>query len=353
VFYYFPEYVILLLMIKTMFLQEYTEKIKSGQNLNITEAEHCLDLILSAATEDKVIASFLKALALKEESSEEIIGFARVMRERGNSIFPNHLKVVDTAGTGGGVPTFNISTAAAFVISGAGVPVAKHGNRAVTSKSGSADVLSALGVCIDRPPEIAEQCLNEFGIAFLFAPVFHPSMKRVAHIRRQLGQRTIFNLLGPLTNPAGAPYQIIGVYSPKVTEKMAQSLMDLGTKRAWVFHSQDGLGELSLGAPARVSEVKDSTLRTFDWDPRELGFSHVVATEYQGGLPEQNAGMIRSILKGQSKGPARDVVVLNAAAALHVADEGDFLETIRKAEESIDSGAALEKLLQLIQFYSD
>ena len=338
---------------KIMSLQEYTERIEQGQNLSVAEAEHCLELILSQETEDDVIAVFLKALAVKEESPEEIAGFARVMRQRAHSIRSDHPKVVDTAGTGGGIPTFNVSTAAAFVIAGAGVPVAKHGNRAISSQSGSADVLTALGVRIDRPPEIAEQCLNEFGVAFLFAPVFHPSMKRVAHIRQQLGQRTIFNLLGPLTNPASAPYQIIGIYSAEVTEKMAQSLLDLGTRRAWVFHSHDGLGELSLGAPARVSEVNDSKLKTFEWDPRELGFSSVPASEYRGGLPEQNARMIRGILEGQIKGPVREVVVLNAAAALHVADEGDFPEVTRRAEESIDSGAALEKLTQLTRFYAE
>ncbi|MDA2938056.1 anthranilate phosphoribosyltransferase [Acidobacteria bacterium AH-259-A15] len=330
-------------------LKEFTRKLIEGHGLSETEAEESLELILSEETPDSAIASFLTALAIKGESSGEIAGFARVMRRQAVHVRANQSKLIDTAGTGGGADTFNISTAAAFVIAGAGVPVAKHGNRAMTSRCGSADVLEALGVRIENPPEVAERSLNEIGLAFMFAPIFHPAMKRVAQIRRELGHRTIFNLLGPLTNPASAPYQIIGVYSPDLTEKLAYALSALGCRRAWVVHSYDGLDELSIGSRVRVSDVKDLTVESFDLNPKDFGFEVSPASQFPGGTPEQNAKLIRSVLEGHSKGPARDVVVLNAAAALHVAAEGEFNEVIKKAEESLDSGAALDKLSQLVE----
>jgi len=325
-------------------LQELTGQVMQGRDLSEPQAESALEMMLLDGTPDVAIASFLSALAMKGETSDEIAGFARVMRRHVIAIRSRHHNTVDTAGTGGGLDTFNISTTAAFVIAGAGLPVAKHGNRAITSRCGSADLLSALGVNVTGSTGVAESCLNEIGLAFMFAPLFHPSMKRVAGIRRQIGHRTVFNLLGPLTNPASAPFQIVGVYSPSLTEKMARSLGQLECRRAWVVHSQDGLDELSTGAPARISESGPDGVRTFEFDPRQFDMSPADWTALRGGAPEHNAAITTAILRGQLKGAARDVVVLNAAAAIHLATGVDFCEAIRKAEESIDSGAAMEKV---------
>ena len=334
-------------------LQEFTSRITDGRNLTEEEAGESLQLILSESTSHAEIAAFLTALFNKGETAQEICGFARIMRRHAVSIKSHHSKLIDTAGTGGGTETFNISTTAALVIAGAGLAVAKHGNRAVTSRCGSADVLAALGVRIDQPPEVAERSLNECGLAFLFAPVFHPAMKRVAEVRRELEHRTIFNLLGPLTNPASAPYQIIGVYSTELTEKLARAAADLGVRRAWVVHSHDGMDELSANAAARVSEVRDSVVRTFEFQPESVGLVGAHGrVPLQGGTPEENAEMTLGILEGRTMGPPRDVVLLNAGAALHVAGEGPLNEAIKKAGESLDSGAAREKLQELIRAYS-
>ncbi|MFB3905547.1 MAG: anthranilate phosphoribosyltransferase [Acidobacteriota bacterium] len=324
-------------------LQELTGQIMQGRDLSQPEAEAALETMLLDDTPDEAIASFLSALAMKGETSDEIAGFARVMRKHVVAIRSRHPNTVDTAGTGGGLDTFNISTTAAFVIAGAGLPVAKHGNRAITSRCGSADLLSAMGINVTSCAEIAESCLNEIGLAFLFAPLFHPSMKRVAGIRRQIGHRTVFNLLGPLTNPASAPFQIVGVYSPSLTEKLARSLGQLDCRRAWVVHSRDGLDELSTGAPTRISESGLDGVKTFDLDPVQFDLKPAEWSSLRGGTPEHNAEITHGILRGQVKGAARDVVVLNAAAAIHLAAGVDFCEALRRAEESIDSGAAMEK----------
>ena len=332
-------------------LEEFTAIVKQGGNLSETQAEQALEQVLSEQTSDAAIAALLTALAEKGESSQEIIGFARVMRRQAIPVSSRHDKLIDTAGTGGGADTFNISTTAAFVIAGAGVSVAKHGNRALTSRCGSADVLAALGVSIERPPEVAERALEKIGLAFMFAPLFHPAMKRVAQIRRELKHRTIFNMLGPLTNPASAPYQVIGVYSLDLTRKLAEAALGLGCRRTWVVHSYDGLDELSTAAGVKVSDARDGKVEHFDLDPRDFGFEESSVSAYSGGSAEQNAGIVREILEGSLKGPARDVVVFNAAAALHVAGEGELPETVQAAGESLDSGAALEKLVQLIEAY--
>ena len=332
-------------------LEQFTATVKQGGNLSETQAEQALELILSEQTSDAAIAALLTALAEKGESSQEIIGFARVMRRQAIPVSSRHDKLIDTAGTGGGADTFNISTTAAFVIAGAGVSVAKHGNRALTSRCGSADVLAALGVSIECPPEVAQRALEKIGLAFMFAPLFHPAMKRVAQIRRELKHRTIFNMLGPLTNPASAPYQVIGVYAPDLTRKLAEASLGLGCRRTWVVHSYDGLDELSTAARVKVSDARDGKVEHFDLDPQDFGFEESSASAYSGGSAEQNAGIVRGILEGSLKGPARDVVVFNAAAALHVAGEGELTETVQAAGESLDSGAALEKLVQLIEAY--
>jgi len=336
-----------------MKLEELSRAVEQGRNLSAEEAEGALTVILSEETDDGVIAGFLLALVQKGETPEEILGFARVMRRQAIPVKSRWEKWIDTAGTGGGVETFNISTTAAFIIAGAGLPVAKHGNRALTSRCGSADVLAELGVNIEKPPEVAERALNEIGLAFMFAPIFHPSMKRVAKVRKELGRRTIFNMLGPLTNPSGAPYQIIGVYAEGLTEKMALALAGLGCRKGWVVHSQDGLDELSTAERSRVSEVEGAEVRTFYLDPAREGFPAADLSRLRSGTPAENAGTLRGILEGKIRGPERQVAVLNAAAALHVAGLGSLAEAAGKAEETLDSGKALGKLSELVRVYSE
>ncbi len=329
-------------------LSRLTLRVRQGKDIGLREGAAALEAILGESDEE-AIADFLVALSDKGETPDEVAGFAQVMRRHAVSIRSDHERLVDTAGTGGGRPTFNVSTTAAFVIAGAGVPVAKHGNRAVTSSCGSADVLSALGVNVDVPPGIVEDCLREIGIAFLFAPAFHPAMKRVARIRRRLGRRTIFNLLGPLTNPAGAQFQVIGVFDPGLTETLAQALALLGVERAWVVHSDDGLDELSAEVPSRVSEVTRNTVRTFRLDPRDYGFEAGSGGMPRGGGPKESAALTRAILEGQVQGVPEDVVVINAAAAIHLVRGEPFEACLESARESLDSGRAFKILSDLIE----
>ncbi len=328
-------------------LREYSERLEAGHSLTEKEAESCLSAILSGDCDDAQIADLLVTLSVRGETVEEITGFARVMRRAAVRIRSEHSRFVDTAGTGGGASTFNVSTAAAFVISAAGVPVAKHGNRAITSRSGSADVLEQLGVRVSCEPDVSERALNEIGLCFMFAPSFHPAMKRVALIRRDLGRRTIFNLLGPLTNPASAPFQLIGVFSADLTDKLAEALSRLGCKRAWVVHGRDGLDEISVCAETQVAEVRDAEVRSFAFKPESLA-----ADVPEGGSPEENAEVIRGILEGKVGGSARDIVVLNAAAAVHIAGGLSMEESVKRAGEVIDSGLALKKLGELVEAYS-
>lgn len=328
-------------------LRKYTEKLKKGSSLTETESEEVLEQILSDHSEDCEITELLTALAQKGETPEEITGFARVMRRKAVPIESDHPICIDTAGTGGGADTFNISTAAVFVIAGAGIPVAKHGNRAITSRSGSADVLVELGVRVDVAPSTAARALNEIGLCFMFAPHFHPAMKRVAGIRRELGRRTIFNLLGPLTNPASAPCQIIGVYSAELTTRLAESLKRLGCHRAWVVHSHDGLDEISISDRTQVAEVNGAEVRSFEFGPREIQMGVP-----RGGSPAENAALIQGILESKISGPAREIVILNAAAALYIAREDTFEKALADAEKAVNSGAALEKLERLREAYA-
>lgn len=330
-------------------LEEYIERLKDGSDLGQSESRTALAGILSDECRDDEIARFLTALHEKGETAREIAGFAEVMRLHSVRVETRFDRLVDTAGTGGGIDTFNVSTTAAFVIAGAGLAVAKHGNRAVTSKSGSADMLAALGVRVDAPVQVAVQCLNRIGLAFLFAPLFHPAMKRVAGIRSRLGHRTIFNILGPLTNPAGAPFQVIGVYAPELTETMANALRLLSCGRAWVVHGRDGMDEISHQAPTRVSEVRDGHVHSFEFDPREAGFEPSPGTLQPPGGPEENARICRGLLERAIAGPSRDLTLLNAAAALHVSGVESFGEALEAARRSLDSGAAREKLRLLIQ----
>ena len=328
-------------------LPELTARIRSGSVLTPDESASALDRMLAEDGPEIEIREFLVALSERGEVAEEVAGFARVLRERAIPVRSSHDVFVDTAGTGGGLDTFNISTAAAFVIAGTGLAVAKHGNRAVTSQSGSADVLTELGLRIDQSAEVVERALEELGICFIFAPRFHPALKRVATIRRQLGRRTIFNLVGPLANPAGAPCQLIGVYDTDTTGLLAQALRILGCRRAWVVHSEDGLDEISCQRPTRVAEVMGHTVREFRLEPprRAEGLP-------PSGKPRHNASLIRSILDGTMHGAAREIVLVNAAAARHIALEEPLEEALERAEEAIDSRSALGKLEQLVEAYS-
>lgn len=331
-------------------LKEYIQKVVDGLSLTESEAAHAMEIIMSGQATPAQIGAFLTALRLKSETVEEITGFARTMRRFAVPL-KGREEAVDTCGTGGdGRHTFNISTAAAFVVAGAGVPVAKHGNRSVSSRAGSADVLEALGVRIDLPPAGVEACLQEVGIGFLFAPTFHQAMKHAIGPRREIGIRTVFNLLGPLTNPAGAHYQLVGVYAPYLTEMLAAVLSRLGCRRAFVVHGSDGLDEVTITGPTRVTKVENGTWETFEFSPQEVGIKPVPLAELIGGTAEDNAQIIRVVLKGRP-GPARDVVLLNAAFALLAAGQVDSIqEGLELAAESIDSGAAAMKLEALVNF---
>lgn len=296
------------------------------------------------------IAAFITALRMKGETVDEITGAARVMREKALKVKTKSPVVVDTCGTGGDESfTFNISTAAAFVTAGAGLTVAKHGNRSVSSKSGSADVLKSLGVNIEAEVERVEECLDNIGVGFLFAPMMHGAMKHAAPVRREIGIRTIFNILGPLTNPAGAQYQVLGVYRSELTEVLANVLKNLGSSRAFVVSGNDGLDEITLTTETKVSELKNGNVNTYFIRPEDFGMKQCKLFELQGGDPDDNARIIRQIFKGE-KGPKRDIVVLNAAAAIAASGKAkEMSEGIKLAEEAIDSGKTLEKLERLVE----
>lgn len=308
-----------------------------------------MEQILSGVAGDEAIISFLRALREKGVTVDELVGFATVMRRRAAKIFPNGIpadwRLVDTCGTGGdSTGTFNISTCAAFVVAGAGVRVAKHGNRSISSKCGSADVLEALGVKLDLPPERVGQCIAEIGIGFLFAPVMHSAVKHAMPARRALGGRTVFNLLGPLTNPASAQAQVLGVYDASLTELVAHALAELGTKRAFVVHGADGLDEISLSGETRVSEVRDGAVRTYTVTPEDFGLPRAQLAALAGGDAKHNAQILRDVLKGQP-GPQCDIVLANAGAALVAAGAApDFRSAVQLATEALRSGAASEKL---------
>jgi anthranilate phosphoribosyltransferase len=323
-----------------------------GQNLNRAEARHLLDELLSEDANDAQISAALVALAIKGETVEELAGMAEAMREHSVKINSIHTDFIDTAGTGSSrVKTFNVSTAAAFVIAGAGLPVAKHGSRAATSLSGSADVLTALGVNVSASRETSEKCLNEIGICFMFAPLYHASTARVAAVRRQLGVHTTFNLLGPMTNPAGAPFQIMGVWHKALVSQAAETLAALGTKRAWVVHGLDGLDEITVSDKTFVAEVTPEKIDYFEISPEELGFKKVSVADLEnlrGGNAEKNAEIIREVLSGKRRDGARSLVLINAAAALYVGGKAAKLkDAVEIATESLDSGKAFEKLEKL------
>jgi anthranilate phosphoribosyltransferase len=333
-------------------LKPYIEKAIKRQDLSVQEAEEAMSIIMTGQATQAQIGGYLVALRMKGETVDEITGSARAMRAQANNLTLNlnGTPLLDTAGTGGdGKHTFNISTAAAFVIAGAGYKVAKHGNRAASSRCGSADVLSALGVSLDLSPEDVGACIEQVGIGFLFAPKFHPAMRYAIGPRRELGQRTIFNLLGPLCNPAGATHQLIGVYDADLTEPLAEVLCELGVQAAFVVHGYGGLDELTTGGANRVSHLQNGKVRTYELDPGSLGLRPTSVDLLEGGEAEQNAVMLRELLEGGDRTPRRDVVLLNAAAAI-AADSGDFTEALQEAQESLDSGAALSRLEGMLAF---
>jgi anthranilate synthase/phosphoribosyltransferase len=329
-------------------IKEAIDRLISGEDLAEAEAEDVMELIMSGEATPSQISAILTSLRLKGETVDEITGFARVMRRNVRPIRRPEGMVVDTCGTGGDRSgTFNISTAAAFVVAGAGVTVAKHGNRAVSGKAGSADVLEALGVNIAAPLAVAERALAEVGIAFLFAPAFHPAMKHAVGPRREIGIRTVFNILGPLSNPVGADAQVLGVYDPFLTETMALVLKRLGSRHALVVHGQDGLDEITLTCETRISELKDGFVDTYLLRPEEVGLARCRPADLAGGDARENAAILRRVLEGEA-GPRRDVVLLNAAAALLAGGAAaDLRGGLALAANSVDQGLALGKLTAL------
>jgi anthranilate phosphoribosyltransferase len=318
-----------------------------GRNLTEQEAIGAMTEIMDGEATPAQVACFITAMRMKGETVEEIAGFVKVMREKSVKVKPKSANLLDTCGTGGDkLDTFNISTTATFVAAGAGVKIAKHGNRAASSTCGSADVLEALGVKLDLGPEEIADSIDQAGIGFMFAPAMHPAMKHAVGPRKEIGIRTVFNILGPMTNPAGAKRQVIGVFSPDLTETMALVLRSLGTERAMVFHGLDGLDEISTIGPTKISELKDGEVTTYTLNPEDVGLNRVSAQDLaagDGGV-EDNVNSLLDVLRG-TKGPKRDIVLLNAAAALMAAGRAtDLREGIRAAADSIDSGAAMQAL---------
>jgi anthranilate phosphoribosyltransferase len=325
-------------------------RLLDGENLTQKDTYFLMEQMMSGTLHDAQIAALLTALRMKGETVEELIGLVEGMRAHATSLPHVHAESVDTCGTGGdGGKTFNISTATTFVAGAAGVPIAKHGNRAVSSKSGSVDVLEELGISLELSPQEASDQLQKTGICFLFAPQYHPAMKHVMQTRKSLGFRTCFNLLGPLASPAGVQRQLMGVFSPKYTEKMAYVLQALGTKHALIVSGLDGLDEISLVGPTQISELKNGSVSTYTITPEDFGLQQCSVQELEGGTPKENAGIIVDILRGK-KGPKRSIVEMNAAAVLYVAGKTDSLQAgMEMASDVIDSGKALQKLQQVAQ----
>jgi anthranilate phosphoribosyltransferase len=331
------------------------KQVVAGADLSSNDIEAAMDAILGGEASDAQIAAFVVALRMKGESADEIAAAARALRKHCETIHPKvDGPLLDTCGTGGdGLSTFNISTAAALVAAASGVSVAKHGNRAVSSQAGSADVLEALGVRIDLTPERVQQCIEEVGIGFLFAPSHHAAMRHAAPVRRELGVRTLFNLLGPLSNPASATHQVVGVYDGGRVEQLAQALGSLGLTAAWVVHGQGGLDEVSPTGPTAVAELRGGKVRTFEVIPGDFGLPEVPLEALRGGDAPRNAEIIRGVLDGE-QGPARVVVLLNAAAGLCVTGvANDAKVAAERAAEAIDSGAASQTLERLVRFTRD
>lgn len=320
---------------------EATRRVVAGQSLTYDEAAAVMGEIMDGSPTPAQFGAFMAALSMKGESADEIAAMATVMRDRSRKVEIAGVDLVDTCGTGGdGKQTYNISTAAAFVLAGAGAKVAKHGNRAATSRCGSADVLEALGAKIELSPEAVSNCVKAAGVGFMFAPAYHPAMKFAAPLRREIGIRTVFNILGPLTNPASAKHQILGVNRVELVEKMAAVLSRMGARHALVVHGREGLDELSIAGPSLVAEAKNGRMSAYEVEPRQFGLGTAPLDAIAGGTAQENAATIRSVLSGES-GPRRDVLLLNAGAGLVAAGlAADIAAGIRLAARSIDRGAA-------------
>lgn len=332
-------------------MQDILNKLVAGNDLTKEEAMKAQELILTGQATVAQIACFLTALRMKGETLDEITGLAAVLREKANTISPKVDNYIDFVGTGGDrTNTFNISTTSAFVVAAAGLPVAKHGNRSISSKSGAGDVLEALGVNISADPQVVEKCVETVGIGFMFAPHFNPSMKYVGPVRKELGIRTVFNILGPLSNPSRAKKMMIGVYSPKLTGVIAGALMNLGVERGFVVSGDNNMDEMSLTGETTVSEIKDGQVTTYQVTPEQYGFKRCDITDLQGGDGAVNAEIAKAILSGEEQGPKRDSVLLNAGAALYIGGMADSVEAgIRLAAKTIDSGKALDTLHAMVE----
>ncbi len=323
-------------------------KVAAGQSLSIAESEHAFDLLMSGEATPGQIGGFLMGLRVRGETVDEIIGGVKVMRSKALPVSaPDN--AIDTCGTGGdGASTLNISTAATFVVAGCGVPIAKHGNKALSSKSGSADVLQQLGVKLDIPPEKITQCISDAGVGFMMAPFHHSAMKHVGPVRVDMGVRTIFNLMGPLSNPAGAKRQLIGVFSKDWLLPMAEVLKNLGSEKVWLVHGADGLDEVTITGPTYAVELANGVMREFEITPEEIGLSRASLEDIRGGDSDYNAERLRALLNGQ-KDAYRDIVIMNSAAALVVAEKADTLQQgADMAADSIDNGGALASLNKLV-----
>ncbi len=333
-------------------IKEAIAKLVERIDLEEDEMSEVIETMMEGEATPSQISAFLAALRMKGESVPEITGAAKVLLDKATRISSGHEVVVDLCGTGGDSQgTFNVSTVAALVVAGAGVPVAKHGNRSVSSYVGSADVLEALGVDISPSPEIAERCLRDVGIVFLFAPLYHPAMKNVSIPRKEIGIRTIFNIIGPIVNPAGVKHQVIGVYSEVLLDPMIKVLRNLGHKGAMIVHGSDSMDEITVTGKTVIAELKDGMVKKYQFDPSEIGIKKRSIAELRGGkTAEENAALLVSILKGEEREAKRDIVLLNAAAAIYVSGTSpDFEDALARAAESIDSGKAYAKLEELIK----
>jgi anthranilate phosphoribosyltransferase len=329
-------------------IQKALQELLKGENLTLETTKDVMREMMDGTATQAQMGAFLAALRMKGETVDEITACAEVMRERGLRITPSR-KVIDIVGTGGdGTGTFNISTTAALVTAAAGIPVAKHGNRGVSSRCGAADVLEELGININLSPADTEKILEVSNICFMFAPIYHSSMKHAAPVRREMGVRTIFNILGPLSNPAGATMQLMGVYNPKLVKPLARVLLNLGVKRGLCVCGSDGMDEVTLTGETHICEIRDGTLSSYEINPEQFGFQRCSIQELQGGTPKENAIITKNILKGVEKGARRNIVVLNAAMALYLGfDDYSVNDCVKIAEELIDSGKAASKLEEL------
>lgn len=332
-------------------MKEILAKLVAGNDLSVEEAKKAQEIILTGQATDAQIAAFLTALRMKGETIDEITGLASVLRDKANTIAPKVDKHVDLVGTGGDCTySFNISTTSAFVVAAAGLPVAKHGNRSISSKSGAGDVLEALGVNISADPDVVSRCVETVGIGFMFAPHFNPAMKYVGKVRKELGFRTVYNTLGPLSNPSRAKAMVVGVYDKNLTETIANAMMNMGVERALVVSGNDNMDEITLTGATTISEIKDNTVNTYTVTPEQFGFETVELKELQGGDGKVNAQITKDILSGKEKGAKRNIVLLNAGATLYAGGMcSSIKEGIKLAEKTIDSGKAASIIDALVE----